>query len=273
MRNKSFTLIELLVVIAVIGLLASIVIVSLKGTREKARIARGLQFSQSVHHALGAYAVGVWSFDEGSGTTAHDSSGYGNNGTISGANYTTDTPSGQGHALSFDGVDDYVAISMDFPTVGTSAFWWKPSVAYDGTSGAKEFFRSSRGGFFLNHTNAPSGGSSGKISFMISPGPGQYSVVETVTANWEAERWYHIVSTWNGLTQNIYVNGVLENSVMQTYSGGFTGPLNIGGQTSGQFVNAVFDEVRIYNEALTSAQIQKLYAEGAQKHRIAFNEK
>ncbi len=40
MKQKSFTIIELLVVIAVIGLLSSIVLVSMKGTRDKAKIAK-----------------------------------------------------------------------------------------------------------------------------------------------------------------------------------------------------------------------------------------
>src|SRR6056297_607373 len=54
--------------------------------------------------------VGYWTFDEGSGTTAYDSSGYGNDGTLTnGPTYVTDSVQG-GYALDFDGVDDLVTI-------------------------------------------------------------------------------------------------------------------------------------------------------------------
>ena len=53
---------------------------------------------------------GAWLFDEGSGSTAHDSSGYGNNGTISGATYSTDTPFSYAgnRSLYFNGTSNYV---------------------------------------------------------------------------------------------------------------------------------------------------------------------
>jgi len=74
--------------------------------------------SASAEETLLAY----WKFDEGSGTTAGDSSGNGNDGTL--VNGPTWVSGRHGMALSFDGVDDYVEIpdtelwnSTD-PTIG-----------------------------------------------------------------------------------------------------------------------------------------------------------
>ena len=47
--------------------------------------------------------VGYWRFNEGSGATAADSSGHGNNGTIYGAKWVEGK---SGKALSFDGKKD-----------------------------------------------------------------------------------------------------------------------------------------------------------------------
>jgi len=58
-RQKSFTLIELLVVIAVIGLLSSIVLVSLKGVREKAKIAKTKEQIDTIVKAMKTYEIDV----------------------------------------------------------------------------------------------------------------------------------------------------------------------------------------------------------------------
>lgn len=55
----------------------------------------------------------VYHFDEGSGTTAYDASGYHANGTL--YNGPTWTTGKYGGALQFDGLDDYVHVSS-FPS-------------------------------------------------------------------------------------------------------------------------------------------------------------
>ena len=71
--------------------------------------------------------VGAYSFDAGSGTSAADSSGSANTGTLSGATWAAGK---NGNALSFDGVNDWVTIadsaSLDLTSGMTLEAWVKP---------------------------------------------------------------------------------------------------------------------------------------------------
>lgn len=263
MKNKSFTLIELLVVISIIGLISSIVLVNFKGTREKARIAKVLEFSQSVYHALGADAVGIWRFDEGLGSTAYDSSGYGNNGVINGASYTTGI---LGSALSFDGTNDYVnagtGASLNIRNNVSLEAWIKVSTV----SGVLRLVGKSGGGwatspYWLTIQN-------NWTYFYVADG--NTYVGAAALGQVQADRWHHLVGTYDGATAKLYIDGKLVNSGQGaiTLQNAPTNPFYIGGNpTFGGYATGYIDEVRVYNQALTAFEIQKHYTEGLEKHQ------
>jgi prepilin-type N-terminal cleavage/methylation domain-containing protein len=263
MKDKAFTLIELSVVIAVIGLLASIIIVNLTGARTKANIARGLQFGQSVHNALGAYAVGVWNFDEGSGTTANDSSGYGNNGSISGASYTTDTPSGEGYALSFNGVDNEIQIADKPEFNGSGEFsvsvWIKSS---DPGAG----FLMWHNGYYDIQTGWSiycQGSTDDKCNFVMANGSSRNHPSGGIVSIDGV--WHHLVFAKNSTFLRQYVDGVLSyNGILPFDDIDSIGNLRVAGwpRSSTYWFNGLIDDVRIYEKALETAQVEALYYAG-----------
>jgi hypothetical protein len=70
--------------------------------------------------------------------------------------------------------------------------------------------------------------------------------------------WSHVAVTWDGSIMRLYVNGVevanhARTGTLQTT----TTPLRIGGNSPyGEFFLGRIDEVRIYNRALSAAEIQ-----------------
>ena len=111
-KNRAFTLIELLVVISIIGLLSSIVSVATKGVRDKARIAKSLQFDSSIKHAQGDSLIGEWTFDVMDGSTiVKDTSGNNKDGFLQNNAQITQNSSGIiGEAVELDGINQYVEV-------------------------------------------------------------------------------------------------------------------------------------------------------------------
>ena len=69
--------------------------------------------------------------------------------------------------------------------------------------------------------------------------------------------WTHLAATYDGTTVRLYVNGAQVAS--RAVTGNLissTGALRIGGNTIwGEYFSGLIDEVRIYNRALTPAEI------------------
>lgn len=70
--------------------------------------------------------------------------------------------------------------------------------------------------------------------------------------------WTHLAATYDGAMLRLYVNGVQVASRAQTGSISVSsGSLRIGGDNIwGEFFQGRVDEVRIYNRALSPAEIQ-----------------
>jgi hypothetical protein len=78
------------------------------------------------------------------------------------------------------------------------------------------------------------------------------------TAALTANTWTHLAVTYDGTNLRFYVNGTLIITNARTGAiAGSTGALGIGGDPLwGQYFPGLIDDVRIYNQARTQAQVQ-----------------
>ena len=77
----------------------------------------------------------------------------------------------------------------------------------------------------------------------------------------QKQRWYHITLTWNEPIYNVYVDGVLKASGTYTGLAQLADHADIGnnGASRDKGLNGKIDNVQIYDRALNSAQITRLF--------------
>jgi len=215
---------------------------------------------------VSAGLVAHWAFDEGSGTTAVDSSGNGHNGTLLGDPAWVAGMIGSG-ALSFDGSDGLVDVghdeSLSITDELTITVWVKVSdlstfyflvckqpsgTAGDNYPGNYEFRIQSNTGI---------------LEFGHQEAEGEQYTFYTSETPITAEQWYHVaVVVMKGELVEFYIDGISAGSAEQLTNFGVLNdePVRIGGRKDGySFFNGILDDVRLYDRTLSAAQIQKLY--------------
>ncbi len=175
-----------------------------------------------------AGSIGLWNFNEQSGTIAVDSSSSQNNATINGASRVLDTICNPAPAsLAFDGINDYINLGANAGNnVRTVEFWFKLNQAVT-SSNNKFIVLCSRevSSSNINEWNVaflPSGtvqNAPGKLRFAVIQSVGNISEVMSNSNTWNANQWYHVAGVIHP-TQGmmLFIDGVKQTSTQANYT-------------------------------------------------------
>jgi hypothetical protein len=212
----------------------------------------------SFAQAGGSGLVAAYAFDEGSGTTVKDSSGNSLTGTIVGATWISGGM--YGNALSFNGTSSYIDLgnpaALQLTGSMTLEAWVKATAnpADDGQIVSK----SNGTGWQLKTTP-----DTGPHTFGVAVSGSSTSLTQRYSKTVRSlNTWYHVAGVYDvdSRTLSTYVNGVLDNGtlkgVVPTSQFNRNVNVNIGRRSGGFYFKGVIDEVRIYNRALSQAEIQ-----------------
>ncbi|MDD2767061.1 MAG: LamG domain-containing protein [Candidatus Moranbacteria bacterium] len=238
----------------------------------------GTTINASQNTSLTNGLVGQWSFDgkdtawtsSAAGTIA-DTSGSGNTGTLTNMSQTTSPVPGKiGQALSFwpGGVDTnaYVAVgdpvsgALDFGSGDFSVGLWLKGNGYVSQGSAGNFALSKRSndtagclGYALAYD------SSNRMQFGIGNGTTCFIVTashSTVSDN----QWHHYVGLRSGNDIYLFVDGVLNSTTTVSGSVSSSYLFHVGSDSNpDRNTNALIDDVRVYNRALSVTEIANLY--------------
>ena len=234
-----------------------------------------------------ATLVGLWRFNEGSGTNALDSSGLGNNGVLAGENGNvpawTTGHSGFGGALYFtnNGTDHaYVAIpSNGSLAIGQTATnpWTITAWAYESSDGTGDFVANYGRTLVIDDGTAfqlESGASGDGELYTWARANGQWQIGWGIGNSVAPllDQWEHWAVVYDGTNLSVYRNGntgpnggVASQPVSAPLGGylGYQDGILIGSelaQTGDRTWNGMLDDVAVFNIALSESQIQTVMA-------------
>jgi hypothetical protein len=226
--------------------------------------------------------VGYWRLDESiAGSTAADASGYNNDGTPAGAGGSnnkpqpsTSVPGGTNflttRSLHFDGTDDVLDAGNASVLTMTNPFTVSAWVRSTGDSNygyiAGKGDTSDLNGYYITidqSTGYPT-------VYSMQAAAYQAAVVATNIKN--DGIWHHLLGTFNGTHLRMYLDGVAGTAVAASNPTSNSSPFRIGASNyAGRFFTGNIDDVRVYNRALSLAEITAL-ASAPQAWSVAADE-
>ncbi|HEG43747.1 MAG TPA: hypothetical protein ENH94_06845 [Phycisphaerales bacterium] len=198
--------------------------------------------------------VGAWKFDVGNAGSVEDLSGNGSTATINGATWT-----GQ-NELNFDGLNDYVncgnSAALNLTSNLTISAWINPR-----TFGQANYARIVDKGTSSTGFSLLIDGNSGVLKYAVYGKAITASNPNVIDLN----VWQHVAATYNDSADlvSFYVNGQPAGTAVCT-----TGPLDssanplyigIRSYDKNRAFDGLIDDVRMFNKALTGAEIAGLY--------------
>jgi len=210
--------------------------------------------------------VGYWSFDDGTTTVANDSSGNRNHGRLTNMDSATDWMNGKrGKALDFDGSNDRVVIgdpvdgSLDFDTGSFSYGMWINPASFTGAFDMPWFKGGSSAGttgydFELGTSLWVANiadGTTIKSNFFLGSGTlGKWTHIFAIVDRSTNRLIVYVDGKSTGVGTDISAVGSVSNGIAAT----------IGSSNSGTYLfRGLIDDVRVYNRALSAAEVSALY--------------
>jgi len=207
--------------------------------------------------------VGWWKFEEAGGTL-YDQSDHHNDGTsFNGVLYQQ--PGREGYGLGFDGIDDYVVVGSAGRATNTFSFggWIKTSVTHEvegestsgtgGTASQRYAFDPQHGG----DLNGGAGLSVGTNGIAVYEHGSSYMPATAVYSAEIGSGWNHIMVVYSNKRPTIYLNGRAVRTGLSSPRAIVYAPIQLGGMAYG-YLAGLMDEVRIYDRALSAAEIREL---------------
>jgi len=210
--------------------------------------------------SVGDEIIGWWALDEGTGSTAADSTAYGNDGTLVGSlTWTNDAE--RSWCLDFSGDDNYVTIPNEsfFDIIGniTVMAWMKDNYTdwrnLSTIIAMQKARRTNAMSFYVDVSGMPWDG--------IKAGVGIFD-----------NQWHHVAGVYDGSNAYIYIDGGQDSNSIACSGSMATNDWDVyigensqslDGGSNGREWDGLLSNVRLYNYALTQSEVNDIYTGGA----------